>query len=104
MYVHIRVYIHTGEVHSWGFNARGQLGLNDRLQRSSPHNTHINKAVKSQWSNQTEDCVCKVMCGAHYSAALTRAGHLYMWGSGELYRYVCMYVYMYVCMCICMYV
>ena len=56
----------------WGNNAEGQLGVNDRTNRSSPIQT---VSGGSNWKS--------VACGANHSGAIKLDGTLWMWGLND---------------------
>eukprot|EP01117_Protostelium_nocturnum_P010272 TRINITY_DN3692_c0_g1_i1.p1 TRINITY_DN3692_c0_g1~~TRINITY_DN3692_c0_g1_i1.p1 ORF type:complete len:435 (+),score=125.33 TRINITY_DN3692_c0_g1_i1:143-1306(+) len=61
-----------GELHSWGWNGYGQLGMGDTENRRLPHKVgELKKKVKS------------IACGGWHSACLTEDGEAYTWGWGE---------------------
>jgi len=55
---------------SWGYNADGQLGLNDILDRSSP-----TQVGTSQWT--------AISAGQWHSLAIRSGGNLFAWGSNN---------------------
>ncbi len=57
-----------GTLWSWGFNDLGQLGLNDRIHRSSP----VQIGTENTWS--------KVYFAGNVSTAIRTTGALYAWG------------------------
>ncbi len=72
-----RIYVikNDGSLWTWGQNLFGQLGLNDRISRSSP----IQVGTNTNWK--------KIYCGITSTVALKTDGSLWSWGfnsSGEL--------------------
>lgn len=72
-----RIYVikNDGSLWTWGQNLFGQLGLNDRISRSSP----IQVGTNTNWK--------KIYCGISSTVALKTDGSLWSWGfnsSGEL--------------------
>ncbi|XP_066913164.1 E3 ubiquitin-protein ligase HERC2-like, partial [Clytia hemisphaerica] len=65
-----------GNIWSWGDGDFGKLGRGGSEGCLSP--TLITKL-----SNQN---VCKVLCGAQFSLALTKNGEVWTWGKGDFYR------------------
>uniref|UniRef100_A0A673YYV4 HECT and RLD domain containing E3 ubiquitin protein ligase 3 n=1 Tax=Salmo trutta TaxID=8032 RepID=A0A673YYV4_SALTR len=63
----------SGAVFGWGKNSAGQLGLNDKQDRSVP--CHI-KFLRSQK-------VVYISCGDEHTAALTKDGGLFTFGDGS---------------------
>uniref|UniRef100_A0A8C8MCS5 HECT domain-containing protein n=1 Tax=Oncorhynchus tshawytscha TaxID=74940 RepID=A0A8C8MCS5_ONCTS len=63
----------SGAVFGWGKNGAGQLGLNDKQDRSVP--CHI-KFLRSQK-------VVYISCGDEHTAALTKDGGLFTFGDGS---------------------
>ncbi|XP_063074747.1 probable E3 ubiquitin-protein ligase HERC3 isoform X2 [Engraulis encrasicolus] len=63
----------SGAVFGWGKNTAGQLGLNDEQDRAVP--CHI-KFLRSQK-------VVYISCGEEHTAALTKDGGLFTFGSGS---------------------
>ncbi|XP_072534619.1 probable E3 ubiquitin-protein ligase HERC3 [Salminus brasiliensis] len=63
----------SGAVFGWGRNSAGQLGLNDEQDRAVP--CHI-KFLRSQK-------VVYISCGDEHTAALTKDGGLFTFGSGS---------------------
>jgi alpha-tubulin suppressor-like RCC1 family protein len=59
------------ELYAWGFNANGQLGLNNTNNRSSP--VQIGSLITWKTSCGGSDC----------TAAITGTGGLYMWGQNS---------------------
>ena len=64
--------IAAGRLYSWGWNAAGQLGLNDTDNRPSP--TQVGSAT--DWVT--------VGAGRTYSAAINKKGELYTWGGNDV--------------------
>ncbi len=59
-----------GEIHCWGWNLAGQLGLGDTVER----NTHTRVGTATNWSQMDS--------GFAYTCAINTAGELYCWGAG----------------------
>jgi alpha-tubulin suppressor-like RCC1 family protein len=59
-----------GRVYSWGFNANGQLGQGDKLDRLLPT---LVEGLKG---------VCGIAVGYARSRAVTQSGRVFHWGSG----------------------
>ena len=73
----------TGIVHSWGWNALGQLGMNDYTNRLVPQLVNTTSGLSSLFGK----VVVAIACGQNYSLALDSAGSLHAWGynsSGNL--------------------
>lgn len=64
----------TGLVLSWGFGGSGALG------HGTDENTNEPKLVEALVDDN--QAVLGVACGEYHSAAVTRDGHLWMWGDG----------------------
>jgi len=56
-----------------GSNVFGQLGLQDRLDRSRFHPIPLLMGMD----------IVAVVCGDHHSAAVSRTGAVYLWGRGD---------------------
>lgn len=65
----------SGALYSWGYNNCGQLGLNDRKNRNSPHLIDV-----SHFKNEK---VVKIACGSVHSFAMTHSGKIYLWGDNR---------------------
>lgn len=64
----------SGEVHCWGGNGSGQLGVGDRVSRQQPERV-----------SGIEEPVFAIETGALHTCAVTVAGRMYCWGSnGDL--------------------
>lgn len=61
-----------GNLLSWGFNASGQLGINDNLSKSFPSDVYYNYY---DWK--------KISSGYDFAAAIRSDGTLWTWGNGE---------------------
>ncbi|CAG0888354.1 unnamed protein product [Darwinula stevensoni] len=68
------VLLNTGEVHTWGANANGQLGLNHNIDQPFPCKVGIDRGGIF---------VSQVACGHAHVLALTDEGDLYAWGSDD---------------------
>jgi alpha-tubulin suppressor-like RCC1 family protein len=62
-----------GTLWTWGGNASGQLGINDRTERSTPVTTILGG---TNWKS--------VVCGSFCIAAIKTDGTLWVWGSNSL--------------------
>ncbi|EFA83284.1 regulator of chromosome condensation domain-containing protein [Heterostelium album PN500] len=62
----------TGNVYTWGFNEKGQLGLGDRWYHGNP------RVIRSL-SNKS---IVNIACGRQHMAAISKSGDLYTWGLG----------------------
>lgn len=62
----------VGEVYAWGGGQLGQLGHGDFLRQSLPL-----KVV------HLEEPIVSISCGKRHSAAISKEGNLYTWGSNE---------------------
>ena len=58
----------NGSLWTWGYNAYGQLGINDTVNRSSP----VQIGALTTWT--------KFSPGAYHSAGITSDGKLWTWG------------------------
>eukprot|EP00026_Physarum_polycephalum_P003457 Phypoly_transcript_03469.p1 GENE.Phypoly_transcript_03469~~Phypoly_transcript_03469.p1 ORF type:complete len:804 (+),score=150.71 Phypoly_transcript_03469:292-2412(+) len=65
-----------GQVMACGYNIYGQCGQGNRRDQ------HLPMPVKFE----TQDPMAQISCGANHSAAVSRGGQLYLWGSGERYQ------------------
>uniref|UniRef100_A0A453NK49 RCC1-like domain-containing protein n=3 Tax=Aegilops tauschii subsp. strangulata TaxID=200361 RepID=A0A453NK49_AEGTS len=63
----------TGQVHSWGRNQNGQLGLGNNEDSLLPQKIKAFEGV----------CVKMIAAGAEHTTAITEDGHLYGWGWGR---------------------
>ena len=70
--VHSLVVSDSGDVYSWGYCSRGQLGHGDYASQSKP------KHVETLPGR-----VCSVACGICFSVAVLATGLVYTWGWGE---------------------
>ena len=61
-----------GEVHAWGQNARGQLGVTPVTPRSTPFVVGSGSLVG--------ETVVSVACGAHHTMAVDSGGKVHAWG------------------------
>lgn len=66
----------TGNVYAWGLGTSGQLGNNGTASSSTPVEVCAPGGCTSYLSN-----VVQVVAGETWSAALTSAGNVYVWGS-----------------------
>lgn len=74
---HVLALTEEGNLYVWGLNAKGQLGLGDTHQRTTP--------TPMELPNGHE--VAKIYASNHSSACITKAGQiLFTWGSGKDYR------------------
>ena len=65
-----------GKVFSWGDNADGKLGQNNRVSCDTP------KIIEAFWGERIKD----ICCGTGHSAAINSHGALYTWGLGDYGR------------------
>jgi hypothetical protein len=65
----------TGLVFSWGFGGSGALGHGAMESQSAPR--LVSALVEHNQS------ILNVDCGEYHSAAVSREGHLWIWGDGE---------------------
>ena len=63
-----------GDVYSWGWGDKGQLGHGDNANLDRP------RIIQDSFNNQK---VVNVSCGLAHSAAITSEGELHMWGWDE---------------------
>ncbi|PNT68828.1 hypothetical protein BRADI_3g45740v3 [Brachypodium distachyon] len=63
----------AGQVHSWGRNQNGQLGLGNTEDSLLPQKIHAFEGV----------CVKMIAAGAEHTAAILEDGDLYGWGWGQ---------------------
>jgi len=71
---HTLAILESGELYSWGWNCRGQLGLGDDKDRYEP----------TKISSLEMHIVRTISCGSYYSMAVlggSNDGDLYSWGS-----------------------
>jgi alpha-tubulin suppressor-like RCC1 family protein len=71
------VTLEDGSMYSWGLNTSGQLGLGDTQNRLTPTLIPFPEPVE----------FTKIACGGHHVLAITKEGHLWVWGrsvSGQL--------------------
>jgi hypothetical protein len=70
---HVIALARSGEVYTWGANQHGQLGVNTKIMSYSlPQNIDF----------PSENVSC-VSAGTMHSAAVTRAGRVYLWGNND---------------------
>eukprot|EP00210_Caulerpa_lentillifera_P008643 g8243.t1 len=60
-------------VYSWGGNNHGQLGLGDKINRSTP------KVIDALWALPIK----QLAAGDYHSCVLTRSGYLFTWGLND---------------------
>ncbi|CAH1796404.1 unnamed protein product [Owenia fusiformis] len=65
----------NGNVYTWGSGVEGQLGQGHRVKFLMRP-----RMISCQ---ELRHCVTHIACGDMYSAAVTEAGHLYMWGKNS---------------------
>ena len=63
-----------GEIYSWGYNNRGQLGLNNSSTTAAP------TKVKDETGYGTLKGIVDIACGMYTSYALTETGEVWAWG------------------------
>ena len=66
---HVGAFDRDGNLFMWGLNSLGQLGLGDCVSRKTP--TRVTSIGP----------VTQLSCGSFYTAAVTKDGSLYTWGS-----------------------
>lgn len=67
------VALENGEVHGWGYNGNGQLGLGNNINQLNPCKVSTLQGV----------VVIKIACGYAHTLALSDEGHLYAWGANS---------------------
>ena len=72
---HTLVLTHKNNVYCMGSNDRGQLGLNDDMDRNVP--SHID----SKYFNHEK--IIQISCASDHSLALSKNGNVYSWGSSD---------------------
>ncbi|OQR95219.1 regulator of chromosome condensation (RCC1) [Achlya hypogyna] len=99
-YSHSLALRQDGQVFAWGSGATGKLGLAAPQGASAirPHTTPAGHSRQTQPLRRAdlEDCftilplplhfpakIRKIACGPSHSAAITTAGNLFVWGSGD---------------------
>lgn len=73
-------------VWSWGHGEMGALGYDCGRMQCSPHQVSFPVNLEPTLSqNEHEDCqaVKQIYCGEYHSVALTRSGHVWVWGDGQ---------------------
>jgi E3 ubiquitin-protein ligase HERC2 len=73
---HFLALTDDGEVYSWGLGEGGRLG----------HGDHTTKEQPTKIEALTDKSICRVFCGATYSAAISSSGECYTWGRGSYGR------------------
>ncbi|CAK72743.1 unnamed protein product (macronuclear) [Paramecium tetraurelia] len=79
-YGHSAAVTSTGELYTWGFNQRGQLGNGDKDKKSS----YYPKRLMQDISGIQLPGFSKVMCGYYTTYAIDQKGGLWSWGGGNL--------------------
>ncbi|KAK9824201.1 hypothetical protein WJX72_008492 [[Myrmecia] bisecta] len=63
---------HNGQLHSWGWNKFGQLGIQSTVDAATP----------VMVADLASEDVVQLACGWRHTIAVTRAGQVYSWGRG----------------------
>lgn len=71
-------FLESGEIFSWGFNIKGQLGLGDKKTRYYP------QMLTRDILDHDLPNFQFVSCGFHNSFAIDEFGRLFSWGGGNL--------------------
>ena len=71
----------TGQLHAWGNNGQGQLGMgtSDTTQRNVPQLVNTTNGTSSLY-NKT---IVAIACGGYYTLALDNTGQLHAWGRND---------------------
>ena len=73
-YDHCLAISDSGVIYGWGLNERGQLGLNDKINRNSPQKLEFFKGKH----------VINIVSGYHHSIFICENGEIYSCGRNNL--------------------
>ena len=82
---HVICCTEDGELYSWGYNEKSQLGLSlyDDKETSRIFTPHKIKGPE----NFVQKKIAKLCCGERHSMALTSEGEVWSWGGSESDKY-----------------
>ncbi|OQR89518.1 transcription factor [Thraustotheca clavata] len=77
------VLSNEGDMYSVGTGTNGQLGHNDVVHEKLVHFRKI-EALQQEKRPASEGPLSQVQCGKDFALVVTKHGHVYTWGNGEL--------------------
>lgn len=77
---HVLILLNDSKIYTCGWNHCGQLGINNRYDTDNTNFSYIDY-FNYKSTNDVGNTVQEIYCGWDTSAALTKSGILYVWGS-----------------------